>query len=123
MGEWRQYFGIAGLSDKTNRLINLLAVKWYGESEFWAALGKVILIVALIIFTFITMLGGNPIHDRFGFRYVMQVQPYTLYQLLTSFQGTGENPVLSPNCTTMAVLAAGLASCNVSSSPPSPLQG
>lgn len=50
-------------------LINLLAVHWYGESEFWAALGKVLLIVALIIFTFITMLGGNPLHDRFGFRY------------------------------------------------------
>ncbi|ORY70974.1 amino acid permease/ SLC12A domain-containing protein [Pseudomassariella vexata] len=50
-------------------LINVLAVQWYGESEFWAALGKVILIVGLIIFTFIVMLGGNPQHDRFGFRY------------------------------------------------------
>ncbi|KAI0123965.1 amino acid permease [Xylariales sp. AK1849] len=49
--------------------INVLAVKWYGESEFWAALGKVLLIVGLIIFTFIVMLGGNPRHDRFGFRY------------------------------------------------------
>ncbi|KAI9741592.1 MAG: hypothetical protein M1818_004399 [Claussenomyces sp. TS43310] len=44
-------------------LINLFAVKWYGESE------KVLLIVGLIIYTFITMLGGNPLHDRFGFRY------------------------------------------------------
>jgi amino acid transporter len=35
----------------------------------WLALGKVLLIVGLIIFTFITMLGGNPLHDRFGFRY------------------------------------------------------
>lgn len=26
-------------TDKTS-LINLLAVKWYGETEFWAALGK-----------------------------------------------------------------------------------
>ncbi|KAF2255845.1 hypothetical protein BU26DRAFT_9593 [Trematosphaeria pertusa] len=50
-------------------LINLLAVKWYGETEFWAALGKVLLIIGLIIFTFIAMLGGNPIHDRYGFRY------------------------------------------------------
>ena len=50
-------------------LINLLAVKWYGETEFWAALGKVLLIVGLILFTFITMLGGNPLGDRFGFRY------------------------------------------------------
>ncbi|KAI7174527.1 hypothetical protein KC343_g13390 [Hortaea werneckii] len=50
-------------------LINLLAVKWYGETEFWAALGKVLLIVGLILFTFVTMLGGNPLGDRFGFRY------------------------------------------------------
>jgi len=50
-------------------LINVLAVQWYGESEFWAALGKVILIVGLVIFTFVVMLGGNPLHDRFGFRY------------------------------------------------------
>ncbi|KEZ43946.1 hypothetical protein SAPIO_CDS4140 [Scedosporium apiospermum] len=50
-------------------LINILAVKWYGETEFWASIGKVMLIVGLIIFTFIVMLGGNPHHDRFGFRY------------------------------------------------------
>lgn len=50
-------------------IMNLFAVKWYGESEFWFALGKVLLIVGLIAFTFITMLGGNPQHDRFGFRF------------------------------------------------------
>ena len=83
-------------------LINIFAVKWYGESEFWLALGKVILILGLILYTyifpplspsrfpfflssngtkptdnppsfsfprFITMQGGNPLHDRFGFRY------------------------------------------------------
>ncbi|KAL2013958.1 hypothetical protein VTN00DRAFT_1483 [Thermoascus crustaceus] len=50
-------------------LLNIFAVKWYGESEFWLALGKVLLIVGLIFYTFITMLGGNPIGDRFGFRY------------------------------------------------------
>lgn len=50
-------------------LINVMAVKYYGETEFWAALGKVILAVALIIFTFVVMLGGNPQGDRFGFRY------------------------------------------------------
>jgi amino acid transporter len=49
--------------------INIFAVKWYGESEFWLALGKVLLIVGLLIYTFITMLGGNPQDDRFGFRY------------------------------------------------------
>ncbi|MCJ1273697.1 hypothetical protein MMC21_001490 [Puttea exsequens] len=50
-------------------LLNVFAVKWYGESEFWLALGKVFLIVGLIFFTFITMLGGNPQRDRFGFRF------------------------------------------------------
>lgn len=51
------------------RTINVFAVKWYGESEFWLALGKVILIVGLLFYTVITMLGGNPLGDRFGFRY------------------------------------------------------
>ncbi|KAI4127433.1 MAG: hypothetical protein LQ338_003203 [Usnochroma carphineum] len=50
-------------------MINVFAVKWYGESEFWLALGKVVLAIGLILYTFITMLGGNPLHDRFGFRY------------------------------------------------------
>lgn len=49
-------------------LINLLGVKWFGETEFWAAVGKVLLIVGLIFFTFVVMLGGNPQGDRFGFR-------------------------------------------------------
>lgn len=50
-------------------VINVFAVQWYGESEFWLALGKVLLIIGLIIYTFIVMLGGNPQGDRFGFRY------------------------------------------------------
>lgn len=50
-------------------LLNVFAVKFYGESEFWLSLGKVLLAVGLIIFTFITMVGGNPQHDAYGFRY------------------------------------------------------
>lgn len=34
-----------------NSLINVFAVKWYGESEFWLALGKVILIIGLLCYT------------------------------------------------------------------------
>ncbi|KAK4226160.1 general amino acid permease AGP2 [Podospora fimiseda] len=49
--------------------INILAVSLYGEVEFFSSLFKVILIVALLFFTFFTMLGLNPIHDRFGFRF------------------------------------------------------
>ncbi|KAI0835806.1 amino acid permease/ SLC12A domain-containing protein [Hypoxylon sp. FL0890] len=71
-------------------LINLLAVKWYGETEFWAALGKVLLIVGLIIFTFVVMLGGNPQHDRFGFRYWYEPGSFAEYYTAGSlgrFQG------------------------------------
>ncbi|KAI9642222.1 hypothetical protein NHQ30_009024 [Ciborinia camelliae] len=50
-------------------IINLFAVRWYGESEFWLSGGKVVLIVMIFCFTFITMVGGNPKHDAYGFRY------------------------------------------------------
>lgn len=49
--------------------INILAVKAYGEAEFWLSGGKVILIFSLFFFTFITMVGGNPQGDAYGFRY------------------------------------------------------
>ncbi|KAK0209660.1 amino acid permease/ SLC12A domain-containing protein [Armillaria fumosa] len=48
--------------------LNVFAARFYGESEFWLAIGKIILALGLLLFTFITMLGGNPLHDRFGFR-------------------------------------------------------
>lgn len=50
-------------------LIAILTVKVYGETEFWLAIGKIILAVGLMFFTFITMIGGNPQHDAFGFRH------------------------------------------------------
>ena len=49
--------------------INLVMVGAYGETEFWLALGKMLLIIGLIVFTFITMLGGNPAKDVYGFRH------------------------------------------------------
>ncbi|KAF8635513.1 hypothetical protein AX17_003903 [Amanita inopinata Kibby_2008] len=49
--------------------LNLFAVRYYGESEFWLAVGKVTLAIGLIAFTFITMVGGNPMRDAYGFRY------------------------------------------------------
>ena len=39
-----------------DRLINVFAVKWYGESEFWLALGKVILIVGLLFYTYVCLI-------------------------------------------------------------------
>ncbi|KEY66654.1 hypothetical protein S7711_01946 [Stachybotrys chartarum IBT 7711] len=49
--------------------INFLAVRGYGEAEFWLSGGKVILIFILFFFTFVTMVGGNPQNDAYGFRY------------------------------------------------------
>ncbi|KAL4810937.1 amino acid permease/ SLC12A domain-containing protein [Aspergillus unguis] len=49
-------------------LLNVLAVKAYGESEFWLSGGKIILILMLFAFTFVSMVGGNPKHDVYGFR-------------------------------------------------------
>lgn len=50
-------------------VLNAFTVKWYGEAEFWLASGKVVLILIVFLFTFITMVGGNPKHDAYGFRY------------------------------------------------------
>lgn len=49
--------------------MNLYAVKWFGESEFYLTITKVLLAFGLILFTFITMVGGNPEHYAFGFVY------------------------------------------------------
>ncbi|KAH3681796.1 hypothetical protein WICPIJ_007235 [Wickerhamomyces pijperi] len=50
-------------------IISIFAVKVYGETEFWLAIGKVIMAIGLMMFTFVTMVGGNPQHDAYGFRY------------------------------------------------------
>ncbi|KAF3388771.1 General amino acid permease AGP2 [Penicillium rolfsii] len=50
-------------------VLNAFTVKWFGEAEFWLASGKVLLILIVFMFTFITMVGGNPKHDAYGFRY------------------------------------------------------
>ncbi|ESK89853.1 general amino acid permease agp2 [Moniliophthora roreri MCA 2997] len=49
--------------------LNFVNVKYYGEAEFWLAAGKVLLATGFILFTFITMVGGNPLHDVYGFRF------------------------------------------------------
>ncbi|KIX06180.1 uncharacterized protein Z518_04154 [Rhinocladiella mackenziei CBS 650.93] len=50
-------------------IINIFAVKYYGEAEFWLSIGKLLLIGIVFSFTFVTMVGGNPKHDAYGFRY------------------------------------------------------
>lgn len=55
--------------DASDSGLNILVVKGYGESEFWLSGGKVVLMFMLFAFTFITMVGGNPQGDAYGFRY------------------------------------------------------
>ncbi|KAI9163815.1 amino acid transporter [Paramyrothecium foliicola] len=50
-------------------LLNVVAVRGFGEAEFWLSSGKVILIFMLLAFTFVTMVGGNPQGDAYGFRH------------------------------------------------------
>lgn len=52
----------------SHSFINVLAVGAFGEAEFWLSGGKVILIFMLFFFTFVTMVGGNPQGDAYGFR-------------------------------------------------------
>ncbi|CAI6341554.1 unnamed protein product [Periconia digitata] len=49
--------------------LNVLPVKFYGETEFWFAGTKVIMMTALLILSFILFWGGGPDRDRLGFRY------------------------------------------------------
>lgn len=47
-------------------VFNVFGVNWYGELEFLASILKVLLIVGLMIFSLITMCGGNPLGEAFG---------------------------------------------------------
>lgn len=58
-----------GFTDFFCSLLNIFAVRAYGEAEFWLGGGKVFLLFILFCFTFITMVGGNPEHDAYGFRF------------------------------------------------------
>ncbi|KAI0017811.1 amino acid permease/ SLC12A domain-containing protein [Xylariomycetidae sp. FL0641] len=49
-------------------LLNLAAVRWYGEAEFAMAATKVLLLLGLCLLTLVTMCGGNPRGDAYGFR-------------------------------------------------------
>lgn len=52
-----------------HRLLNVISVRWFGIAEFYLSIFKVLLICGCMAFTFVTMVGGNPLHDRYGFRY------------------------------------------------------
>ncbi|EJD07463.1 general amino acid permease 1 [Fomitiporia mediterranea MF3/22] len=50
-------------------LINIFGVRWFGESEFFFSIIKILLITGLIITGLVVDLGGGPDHQRIGFRY------------------------------------------------------
>ncbi|KAH7107279.1 dicarboxylic amino acid permease [Auriculariales sp. MPI-PUGE-AT-0066] len=50
-------------------VINLLGVRVFGELEFWFSSLKVLTLIGLLFMSIIIDLGGNPHHDRIGFRY------------------------------------------------------
>ncbi|WWD22589.1 hypothetical protein CI109_107082 [Kwoniella shandongensis] len=56
--------------------LNIYRADVFGEAEFWLALGKVLMAAGLIFYTFITMVGGNPLHDKYGFRYWKNPGPW-----------------------------------------------
>ncbi|KAJ4352034.1 uncharacterized protein N0V89_007380 [Didymosphaeria variabile] len=69
LGYWRDDIPAAAVNAACVVLaMNVFAVGIFGEAEFWLSGGKVILIFILFFFTFITMVGGNPKHDAYGFR-------------------------------------------------------
>ena len=56
--------------------VNLYSVRLFGEIEFWISMTKVLLILGLTLYTFITMVGGNPLGDRYGFRFWKTPGPF-----------------------------------------------
>lgn len=70
--------------------LNVWNVAIFGEAEFFLAIGKVLLVFILMFYTFVSMLGGNPEHDRYGFRYWQNPGPMVEYihdGALGRFQG------------------------------------
>ncbi|KAB8259035.1 amino acid permease/ SLC12A domain-containing protein [Aspergillus pseudonomiae] len=87
LGYWRDDIPVAAVCVACIVLfaaINALAVAAYGEAEFWLSSGKVILIFMLFFFTFITMVGGNPAHDAYGFRYWNDPGPFATHRTTDS---------------------------------------
>lgn len=49
--------------------IGLVGANIYGEVEFFASILKVFLILGLMLFSLVSMCGGNPHHDAYGFQH------------------------------------------------------
>ncbi|KAF7116308.1 hypothetical protein CNMCM5793_004474 [Aspergillus hiratsukae] len=49
--------------------LNGLGVRYFGIAEFYMSIFKIFLMLGLMMYTFITMVGGNPDHHAYGFTY------------------------------------------------------
>ena len=54
---------------RSTSVLNGLTVKYFGISEFYMSIFKIFLMLGLMMYTFVTMVGGNPRNDAYGFRY------------------------------------------------------
>lgn len=57
-------------------MVQLYSVRWFGEVEFWISILKVVLMLGLALYTLITMAGGNPLGDKYGWRYWKSPGPF-----------------------------------------------
>ncbi|TYJ56746.1 hypothetical protein B9479_002516 [Cryptococcus floricola] len=79
--------------------VNIYRADLFGEAEFWLALGKVLLAIGLLFYTFVTMVGGNPIHDKFGFRYWKDPGPWAGDSGISRFESFVNAVVVAGFCT------------------------
>jgi amino acid transporter len=56
--------------------MQLYSVRVFGEVEFWLSITKVFLMIGLTAYTIVSMLGGNPMKDRYGFRFWKTPGPF-----------------------------------------------
>lgn len=60
-------------------ILNCFPVKFYGETEFYLASLKVMMIIGLLILSVVLFFAGGPSHDRLGFRYWAESATHTKY--------------------------------------------
>lgn len=59
--------------------INVFGVKYFGTTEFYLSMLKVLLVVGLTFYTLVTMCGGNPDHHAYGFECVTTSEHPRMY--------------------------------------------
>lgn len=93
-------------------VLNVIAVSFFGEAEFWFASIKIIAILGLIILGIVLFFGGGPNHDRLGFRYWVHPGAFNPYLVggatgrflgfWTAFIRSGFSFIFSPELITTA---------------------